>query len=193
MSSQPDSTPSPRRRVRRVTRVIRDIDAWSVFKVALVFNVMLYLVCLTSGVLLWNVAHATGTVDNVEKFFEQLVAFTKSLNEEERRGLAENLNEEQLAVYDLLMRPAPELTDAERNQVKKVAESLLELLRREKLVLDWRKQQQARAAVRLAIEETLDHLPDKFDTGLYTEKCDLVYQHVFDSYWDDGKNIYSAA
>ena len=32
---------------------------------------MLYLVCLTSGVLLWNVAHATGTVDNVEKFFEQ--------------------------------------------------------------------------------------------------------------------------
>ena len=58
-------------RVRRVTRVVRHVDTWSVFKVALVFNVMLYLVCLTSGVLLWNVAHATGTVDNVEKFFEQ--------------------------------------------------------------------------------------------------------------------------
>ena len=58
-------------RVRRVTRVVRHVDTWSVFKVALVFNVILYLVCLTSGVLLWNVAHATGTVDNVEKFFEQ--------------------------------------------------------------------------------------------------------------------------
>jgi hypothetical protein len=58
-------------RVRRVTRVVRHLDTWSVFKVALVFNVILYLVCLTSGVLLWNVAHATGTVDNVEKFFEQ--------------------------------------------------------------------------------------------------------------------------
>ncbi len=58
-------------RVRRVTRVVRHVDTWSVFKVALVFDVMLYLVCLTSGVLLWNVAHATGTVDNVEKFFEQ--------------------------------------------------------------------------------------------------------------------------
>ena len=58
-------------RVRRVTRVIRHVDTWSVFKVALVFNVVLYLCCLTSGVLLWNVAHATGTIDNVEKFFEQ--------------------------------------------------------------------------------------------------------------------------
>ena len=38
---------------------------------ALVFNAILFMVCLTSGVLLWNVAHATGTVDNVEKFFEQ--------------------------------------------------------------------------------------------------------------------------
>ena len=58
-------------RVRRVTRVVRHVDTWSVFKVALVFNVIFYMVCLTAGVLLWNVAHATGTVDNVEKFFEQ--------------------------------------------------------------------------------------------------------------------------
>jgi hypothetical protein len=60
-----------RPRVRRVTRVVRHVDTWSVFKVALVFNVILYLCCLTSGVLLWNVAHATGTIDNIEKFFEQ--------------------------------------------------------------------------------------------------------------------------
>jgi Transmembrane domain of unknown function (DUF3566) len=58
-------------RVRRVTRVVRHVDTWSVFKVAVVFNTILFMVCLTSGVLLWNVAHATGTVDNVEKFFEQ--------------------------------------------------------------------------------------------------------------------------
>ena len=38
---------------------------------ALVFNAVLYLVCLTAGVLLWNVATATGTIANVEKFFEQ--------------------------------------------------------------------------------------------------------------------------
>ena len=57
-------------RVRRVTRVVRHVDPWSVFKIAFVANVVLYLVVLTAGVLLWNVAYATGTVDNVERFFE---------------------------------------------------------------------------------------------------------------------------
>ena len=57
-------------RVRRVTRVIRDIDPWSVFKVGLVFNLVLYLVAIIAAVLLWSVASATGTVDNIERFME---------------------------------------------------------------------------------------------------------------------------
>ena len=61
---------APRPRVRRVTRVVRHVDTWSVFKVALVFNVFFYAVSLIAGVLLWQVAYATGTIDNVEKFFE---------------------------------------------------------------------------------------------------------------------------
>jgi hypothetical protein len=59
-----------RPRVRRVTRVVRHVDPWSVFKVALCFSFVLYGVCLTAGVLLWNVAYTTGTIDNVERFFE---------------------------------------------------------------------------------------------------------------------------
>lgn len=59
-----------RPRVRKVTRVVRHVDPWSVFKVALVFNLVLYGVLLTAGVLLWNVAYATGTIDNLERFFE---------------------------------------------------------------------------------------------------------------------------
>lgn len=59
-----------RPRVRRVTRVVRHVDTWSVFKVALVFSAFLYAVALTAGVLLWHVATATGTIDNVERFFE---------------------------------------------------------------------------------------------------------------------------
>jgi len=67
----PVVVPQRRRpRVRRVTRVVRHVDTWSVFKVALVFNLFLYGVCLTAGVLLWQVAQNTGTVDNVERFFE---------------------------------------------------------------------------------------------------------------------------
>ena len=57
-------------RVRKVTRVVRHVDPWSVFKIALLTNLVLYVIVLTAGVLLWNVAYATGTVENVERFFE---------------------------------------------------------------------------------------------------------------------------
>ena len=57
-------------RVRKVTRVVRHVDPWSVFKIALVAFIVLYIIVLTASVLLWNVAYATGTVDNVERFFE---------------------------------------------------------------------------------------------------------------------------
>ena len=57
-------------RVRRVARVIRDIDPWSVFKVGLAFHLVCYFVALISLVLLWNVAQSTGTLDNVENFME---------------------------------------------------------------------------------------------------------------------------
>jgi hypothetical protein len=50
--------------------VVRHVDPWSVFKIALFANLVLYLIVLTAGVLLWNVAYATGTVENVERFFE---------------------------------------------------------------------------------------------------------------------------
>lgn len=57
-------------RVRKVTRVVRHVDPWSVFKIALVAHFVLYIIVLTASVLLWNVAYATGTVDNIERFFE---------------------------------------------------------------------------------------------------------------------------
>jgi len=57
-------------RVRRVTRVVRDVDPWSVLKVGLVFHFVLYLTLLVASVLLWSVASATGTIDNIERFLE---------------------------------------------------------------------------------------------------------------------------
>jgi type I restriction enzyme R subunit len=130
---------------------------------------------------------------NTESFFQELLAFSKALTDEEARALTEGLTEEQLAIFDLLMRPAPELSEDEKVQVKKVAEELLAILKRDKIVLDWRKEQNTRAAVRLAVAEKLDQLPDKFTRQLYAEKCEVVYQHVFDNYWDDGRSVYGTA
>jgi type I restriction enzyme R subunit len=74
-----------------------------------------------------------------------------------------------------------------------VARDLLERLKHEKLVLDWRKRQQARADVRLTIEELLDHLPARYTAPLYQEKCQAVYTHIYDAYYGGGQSLYAAA
>ena len=50
-----------------------------------------------------------------------------------------------------------------------------------------------RPEVRLTIEETLDYLPRVYSKELYGTKCDVVYQHFFDSYFGPGKSVYSQA
>ncbi len=128
---------------------------------------------------------------NVETFFTKLVAFAQELNAEEKRGIAEKLTEEELALFDLLTKPEMTLSKKEEREVKKVAKELLATLKQEKLVLDWRKRQQSRAAVRLSIEEILaDRLPQKYTKELYQYKCDAVYQHIYDSYFGQGQSIY---
>jgi hypothetical protein len=76
----PLRTVGRRPRVRKVTRVVRHVDPWSAFKVGLVFSAVLYVVLLTSGVLLWNVAANTGTLANVERWFTQFGWETFELN-----------------------------------------------------------------------------------------------------------------
>jgi type I restriction enzyme, R subunit len=130
---------------------------------------------------------------NVDAFFAQLITLAGELDEEEKRGIAEQLNEEELAVFDLLTKPEVKLTRGEREQVKKVARELLLTLKTERLVLDWRKKQQTRAAVELTIQNLLDKLPQAYTADLYRQKCTLIYQHMYDSYAGAGKSIYSIA
>jgi type I restriction enzyme, R subunit len=131
---------------------------------------------------------------NVDAFFANLVAFAQGLDAEEQRGIAENLNEEELALFDLLTRPTMTLTKAEERAVKRVAQELLRTLKAERLVLDWRKQQQARAAVKLAIEDALDRgLPPAYSPDIFKQKCEAVYLHVYDSYYGAGRSLYALA
>jgi hypothetical protein len=72
--------PPPRRRrsrprVRKVTRIVRYVDAWSVFKVALLLNAVIAAVMVTASVLLWNLANSTDVVDNIEGVIEDWLAY----------------------------------------------------------------------------------------------------------------------
>jgi type I restriction enzyme, R subunit len=122
------------------------------------------------------------------------VVLTQELNTEEQRHIAEQLTEEELAVFDLLTRPDMQLSEKEKDEVKKVARGLLETLKHEKLVLDWRKKQQERAKVLTAVRDILDRgLPRAYTKDLYERKCDEVYQHIYDSYYGQGRSVYAAA
>jgi type I restriction enzyme, R subunit len=127
---------------------------------------------------------------NADAFFAQLISFAQNLTQEEQRGIGENLSEEELALFDLLTRPDMKLSRPEKEQVKQVAQELLDTLKAERLVLDWRKKQQSRAAVQLAIEQILDKLPETYTPEKYHEKCGQVYQHVYDNYYGQGNSIY---
>jgi type I restriction enzyme, R subunit len=130
---------------------------------------------------------------SVDRFYVELLSFAQDLSMEEQRGISEKLTEEELALFDILTKPNVKLTQKEKEQVKAVAKELLETLKRERLVLDWRKHQQTRAAVELKIQQELDKLPEVYDKHLYDDKCIQVYQHVYDSYYGAGKSIYPVA
>ncbi len=119
---------------------------------------------------------------SVEAIYEELLEFANDLNEEEKRHIKEQLTEEELAIFDILMKPAPDLTTRDINKVKKIAKEMLETLKREKFGLDWRKRQQTRAGVLLSIQDYLEQLPEAYSREMYEQKCNSVYQFVYEAY-----------
>jgi len=131
---------------------------------------------------------------NVELFFDRLLALAQELKAEEQRHVSEQLSEEELALFDLLTQPDMVLSEKEKDEVKGVARTLLETLKREGLVLDWRKKQRERAQVLLTVQKVLDEgLPRSYTPETYQQKCDEVYQHIYDSYYGQGRSIYALA
>lgn len=131
---------------------------------------------------------------NIEQIYNELLNLVKALNQEEQRHISEGLSEEELALFDLLVnKPEIKLTKKERAAVKKAAHDLLEKLKDGLLTLDWRKHQQTQAQVRVAIEDLLDNLlPEAYTPELYEQKCDLVYQHVYENYYGEGRSTYTS-
>jgi type I restriction enzyme R subunit len=130
---------------------------------------------------------------NIEQLFNDLLALSKSLDDEQGRHVREGLTDEQLVLFDILTRPAPDLTPEEEKAVKKVARSLLEAIRA-RLVLNWRDKQQARAGMLDSIKTTLDEgLPSGYTKELFDSKCDALFQHFYENYAERDVNVYASA
>jgi type I restriction enzyme R subunit len=118
---------------------------------------------------------------NIEQLFDELLKLSRGLSEEQRRHVREGITEEELVIFDILTRPAPELSAEERSLVKKVAGQMLTKVKG-LLVNNWRAKQQARAGILLCIEDELDRLPDAYTTEVFREKCSAVFQHVYQAF-----------
>jgi len=126
----------------------------------------------------------------IKKAFEALIKFVNEMNHEEQRSIRENIDEETLAIYDLLRKD--DLTKKDEEAVKKVAKETLENLKSEKLKGSrWRESAQVSAQIRIIIRDSLLFLPQEQypDEEIDIKTLD-VYQHIYSNYYGGGSSIY---
>ncbi len=122
----------------------------------------------------------------IEAIFEELIKFVQDLDHEENRSMREELDEETLAVYDLLLKP--ELNPQEIKTIKKVAKNLLKELKTKLAKLyKWKDREPMRDDIKILIKNFL--WDDK--TGLPVEcysitdvekKAEEIFYHVYRAY-----------
>jgi type I restriction enzyme R subunit len=122
----------------------------------------------------------------IEETFEALLKLVRDLDEEEARAVREGLDEESLAIFDLLKKPDLNAPDIKR--IKKVAVELLKKLKAERLKIDhWREKESTRDAVRIAIQDFLYNEETGLPVDSYSEdevnvKSEDVFRHVYRVY-----------
>lgn len=115
-----------------------------------------------------------------EEFFEDLKKFTEDLNEEDKRHIREGLTEDELEIFDLLVKE--KLTKDEEKQVKLASKDLIRKLVNASpkiLVNEWWRDPQTKARVKSMIEDVLDSdLPDSYDRVAFNRKVTDVFDLV---------------
>jgi len=128
-------------------------------------------------------AYNAATLD-AAAFLAKLKDYCADLDEEERRHAREGLTEAELAIFDLLTQPEPELTKVQEVEVKATARALLAKLKDLLAVRDWHTRQQPSAAVYSSIRFELDRLlpAEPFPEPVWEAKVESVWQFVFSRY-----------
>ena len=88
----------------------------------------------------------------IKEIFDKLADFYGNLNEEEKRAVQKDLNEEELAVLDMLSHDK-KIGDKEKAELKDVAKQLLEQLKENGFqIIYWADKEQTASAVRVVIK-----------------------------------------
>lgn len=119
----------------------------------------------------------------IEKTFIDLLNFVNDLGNEEKRFAREGFdNDEELAVYDLLMKES--LTPEEIKKVKELAKVLLDRIKAKIKELDhWTEKEETQAAVDVLIRDTLwSELPESYDDTALSAYRQRIYEFVYSTY-----------
>ncbi len=118
-----------------------------------------------------------------EEYYEMLVNFVKELKEEKQRANLEGLTEQELEIYDLLIKDK-KLTKEETQKVKLAAKDLYLKITKEKdnlFVIDWYKDAQPKQKVLNVIIDALDKtLPDSYDENIFSKKTNSILSLFID-------------
>lgn len=123
---------------------------------------------------------------SIEATFETLLKFVKELDVEESRAMREGLDEETLAIYDLLLKP--DLTAKEIKMIKKIAKELLAKLKDKlKNLYKWQDKEPTRDEVKVFIRNFLWDEKTGLPVDFYTQddverKSEEVFYHVYRAY-----------
>ena len=120
---------------------------------------------------------------DTQRTFDNLADFIKDLSLEDSRAIREQLDEETLAIYDLL-KAGKTLLPKQIDKVKEVAAGTLQKLKSEKLKVErWRESRQITAQVKSMIYDQLLWLPEEVYTDTDVSERSLnVYQHIYTNY-----------
>jgi len=127
---------------------------------------------------------------NLEELLRRLKAINDELTDQEQRAVREGATEAEIAIFDLLTKPEPDLNQAQTLAVKGAARKLLQRVE-DKLVLDWKRRQQTRSAVKVAVRDVLDaELPEVYGSELFDRKVGSIFDHIYASYHNNGESVY---
>jgi type I restriction enzyme R subunit len=121
----------------------------------------------------------------IKEIFDELVVLLGDLSEESTRAKRENLAEDELTVFDLLV-VGKKVSDKEKAKVKEAAQKLLERLKENEFKVDrWAEKTQTSSAVRKVIEDYLYlELPSPSYDNDISLKADILFNDFKERFAD---------
>lgn len=121
-------------------------------------------------------AYLNGMLTN-EEVIQELLKLAKEISDAKKAGEALGLNEDELAFYDALTKPAAIKDFYENDELIAITKELTETLRRNRTI-DWQKKDSARAKMRMMIKKLLKehrYPPEGMDDAVKTVmiQCEL--------------------